>query len=169
MRKVLGFCLVCFVLLIGTSCQEKKNVPIAAAGYVCQAEIQCGAERYAAVLEVRGGGLFTVRVDEPSALKGLCFSFDKKLMTISFEGLSGTIVPADRIGGFAELLSQVFLKLTTGGPLAEKEGNGYRYCTTINGAPLLVSVNPQGFPTSISLPQNDLLVDLSEWKENKNE
>ena len=146
-------------LLFACSATTPKQITVAEAGYSCNADILYGEELSMNVaIKAIGGGLFSLKVNTPEDISGLTFSFDNSEMTVSYKDDLAAHNISPEYGGFAEILNEVFLKFTTSRPnVPFKEGDNADYSFT-------VVFNEQGFPLSLTVPEENLTATFSNWK-----
>ncbi len=142
-----------------------NEVTIAEPGYSCKAKIYYGSDlNFDAELSVVGGGVFSVKLIKPDALKGLTFSFDNGKMTVEYKGITGGLGSAAQYGGFAEILDSVFLKISTGGSVAILKENKYTYMGISDGEDFVLTVNDKGFPTKLKIENLGFDAEFSDWQ-----
>lgn len=165
MRKVFCLLVLCCMMVTVSACTPTgdRQIPVAGAGYSCKAEITYGDLTAAATLEVPGGGIFRLTLTQPETLAGLCFSFDGGEMTVSYGSLVSKTLFTAEYGGFAALLDGVFLKLTSGQPVAVWSVDAYHLEGMTEGHAFDVLCNEQGLPTDITVQSADLTVTLTDW------
>lgn len=166
MRKFGCFFLACCVLIMLCSCKNSNinQISVADSGYVCRATVDYKELSLSAELDVAGGGIFSIEVIEPEVLSTLRFDFDNSNVSVSYQGLKNSIPLSLENMGFAGLINNVFLKLTTGCPVALQQGNGFVYDGEIDGYEFSVLLNQQGLPLELDIPRAELSATFSDWK-----
>ncbi len=167
MRKAFCCFLSLSIVLVCSACvpSGRKQISVAGVGNYCTANITYGDLKATAKLEASGGGIFKITLCEPQSLSGLCFSFNGEEMLVSLGELKSTSIFTNKYGGFASLLNSIFLKLTSGQPIATRSGEDYIFSGTVTGSEFKVLCDSKGFPKKINVPKAELLVELKDWKE----
>ncbi|MBQ4131246.1 MAG: hypothetical protein IJD71_02780 [Clostridia bacterium] len=166
MKKILClFCLV-FSMLMLTACGSDANqISVAEAGYICDGNVIYG-ENFSCKITANavGGGIFSLKINEPSNIAGLTYFFDNSEMSVSYGELKGdTAVPLE-YGGFAEILNEIFLKFTTSVPTVIQKNGKYLYEGNNAKYKFTVVFNEQGFPLSITVDKENLVATFSNWR-----
>lgn len=167
MRKALCCFLVLSIGFVFSACAPfgRKQISVAGAGYGCTAKITYGDLDVGAKLEASGGGIFKITLLTPESLSGLCFSFNGEQMIVSLGELKSPSVFTNKYGGFASLLNSIFLKLTSGQPVATNTGDDYIFSGTVTGNDFTVICDSKGFPKRIEVLKVGLLAELKDWAE----
>lgn len=164
MRKT-ALLLILSVAILVTSCNtdSKKQITVAEAGYTCLATVIYNNLTIKTKLNVSGGGIFLAEIIEPKALSGLKFEFNNDNMLVSYNGIKQTNSANFKSYGFAELLKNVFAKLTAGGTVAEKQGDEYLLSGFTSGIRYALTLNKQGLPLCLKMPKAELTANFSDW------
>ncbi len=166
MKKGLLVLLSVALIFILTACSGHGEISVADAGYTCNAKVTYGSDVNADVkLTVMGGGIFSLTLKTPKEFEGLTFNFDNDNMTLSYGDLTADgINVSDSYYGFADLMNSIFLKLTSGNPTAVGSNNNYVYSGQCDLYRFSVTLNEDGFPKQIAVPEANLTVTLSDWQ-----
>lgn len=152
-------------LLFACSSTTPKQITVAEAGYSCNADILYGEELSMNVaIKAIGGGLFSLKVNTPEDISGLTFSFDNSEMTVSYKDDLAEHNISPEYGGFAEILNEVFLKFTTSRPNVPFKEGAYVFEGDNADYSFTVVFNEQGFPLSLTVPEENLTATFSNWK-----
>ena len=168
MEKIL--CLLCTFLLAFTliACgSDKAQISVAEAGYICDGDVSYG-ENFSCKITAHavGGGIFSLKINEPGNIAGLTYFFDNSQMNVSYGELNKeTTVPLE-YGGFAEILNEIFLKFTTSTPTVLKKDGKYLYEGSNSKYNFAVAFIEQGFPLSITVDEENLVATFSNWRYN---
>lgn len=166
MKKSLLVLLTVALIFVLTACAGQSEISVADAGYTCNAKVSYGSDINADVkLMVMGGGIFSLSLKTPKEFEGLTFNFDNDNMTLSYGNITAdSINVSDSYYGFADLMNSIFLKLTSGNPTAVGSNGTYVYSGQCDLYRFSVTVNDDGFPVQIAVPEVDLTVTLSDWQ-----
>ncbi len=168
MKKFFCLLIVIILLFCGCSCNfnGQKNIEVTKFGYTCKADIKFSEEISTGVtLNVTGGGIFSVLINEPKDLAGIKFSFDNNIMTVSYgDMVSGKFSKFNNLTGIAELLNKIFQSLSIKDITAQYNGDTYVYEDKIDSLKYVVQFNEMGFPLAISVPEVDFFATLKDWQ-----
>ena len=166
MKKSL--CLICLIFsaFVLTACGSNKNqISVAEAGYFCDGTVSYG-ENFSCKITAHavGGGIFSLKINEPNNIAGLTYSFDNSEMSISYDKLKADASLPLEYGGFAEILNEIFLKFTTSRPTVFEKDGKYLYEGTNSKYKFTVAFNEQGFPLSLTADEENLVATFSNWR-----
>lgn len=168
MKKIFCLLMTIILALCGCSCglAGQKNIEVKKFGYTCKADIKFSEDISAVVtLDVTGGGIFSVLINEPKDLSGIKFSFDNNNLTVSYgDMVSGKFSEFGDLKGSIELLNKIFGSLSIKDISAEYNGKNYVYEDKIDSLKYVVQFNEMRFPLTISVPEVDFFATLKDWQ-----
>lgn len=167
-RLVVTF-LIMIALCLG--CKEKedcKQIPTAAVGYTCKAEITYDAD-FSAVAKVfaLGGGVTEIELVYPEKLGGMKFSLDRENTVVTYKGLKCSANISKEFGGFVWLIGRAFLKLGTGEPTAVKKGEKWIFDGSDMSVDFVFILNDEGLPLKLDIPSKKIIAEFSQWQYTK--
>ncbi|MBE6762160.1 MAG: hypothetical protein E7551_07720 [Ruminococcaceae bacterium] len=166
MKKFISiiYCLLMFTL-VACSGNSLKQITVAEAGYTCNGFVKYG-ENFSSNITVNaiGGGIFSLEINTPEDISGLTFSFDNSEMKVTYNGLEYSESLSPEYGGFSEILNQIFLKFTTSRPIVSSKDGKFLYEGNNSNYYFVVEFNEEGFPLSISVEDEGLVANFSNWR-----
>lgn len=166
MKKILCALFLAFCIVFLTACGgNERHISVAEAGYCCDGDVSYGKNFSCNVtVYAVGGGIFSVKINEPNNISGLTYYFDNGEMSISYGDLKEDASLPLEYGGFAEILNEIFLKFTTSRPTVFEKDGKYLYEGNNLKYKFTVAFNEQGFPLSIMADEENLVATFSNWR-----
>lgn len=164
-RIIISLLTVCLLCCGCASRALSDSVPVAEAGYTCNGEINLGDDFYAdALISVNGGGVLSLEFTSPKVLEGMKFSTNRDSINITYKGIECPVGLNDEYSSLIKTISEAFLKITSGEPVAVKETRGYVITGTVMSLDFEFLFNDEGFPLRLSIPSKNLIVEFSNWQ-----